>query len=110
MKKFLQQTTPFVLLFIVITSSMATDRGAKKAILPARRPDFQYVMPLTAQNKQAALQKIAPNAPTATEIIWQDDFENGTTAGPSKTHSTGKPTGIAVSGASWGHGFLFLVC
>ncbi|MGH7450556.1 MAG: CARDB domain-containing protein, partial [bacterium] len=77
MKKFLQQTTPFALLFVFMTSGFASDRGAKKAIAPARRSDSQYTIPLKAQSKRAALQKMAPAAPTATEIIWQDDFENG---------------------------------
>lgn len=77
MKKFLRQTTPFALLLVFVTSSMATDRGAKKAVMPARRLDSQYTVPLKAQSKKTALQKMAPAAPTATEIIWQDDFENG---------------------------------
>jgi hypothetical protein len=77
MKKFLQQMTPFVLLFAFTTSGLATDRGAKKAVAPARRLDSQYTIPLKAQSKRAALQKMSPAAPTATEIIWQDDFENG---------------------------------
>ncbi|MGH7598160.1 MAG: T9SS type A sorting domain-containing protein [bacterium] len=77
MRKFLQQTTPFVLLFAFTTSGLATDRGAKKAVAPARRSDSQYTVPLKAQSKRAVLQKMAPAAPTATEIIWEDDFENG---------------------------------
>jgi hypothetical protein len=71
---------PFAFLLTVITSNMASDRGSRTTA-QTRKADLQYRVPLTAQTKQKALQKIAPAAPAspaATEIIWTDDFEQGT--------------------------------
>src|SRR5574342_253557 len=77
MKKFLPQLTPLAFLFIFISSGLASDRRPRNAFAPMRRPELQYTIPLTAPTQRAGLQKNSPAAPTATEIIWQEDFEKG---------------------------------